>query len=65
MKIDLCVWAVREPEKTKKKLKKDVIFHVCVGGTLKDGELKLGTFVEFTDVIINHTNFYLFLMNGF
>ena len=34
MKIGLCVWAVREPEKIKKKKikKKDnnVIFHVCV-----------------------------------
>jgi hypothetical protein len=34
------------------------------GGTPKDGELKLGTFVELID-IINHTNFYLFLMNSF
>jgi hypothetical protein len=34
------------------------------GGTSKDNELKLGTFVELMD-IINHTNFYLFLVNSF
>jgi hypothetical protein len=64
MKIDLFVRAVREPEKIIK-IKKDnnVIFHVCAG-TPKDGELKLGKFVEPMDVII-HTNFYLFLVNSF
>jgi hypothetical protein len=34
------------------------------GGTPKDGELKLGIFVEPMN-IINYTNFYLFLMNSF
>jgi hypothetical protein len=34
------------------------------GGTPEDGKLKLGTFVEPIDVI-NHTNFYLILMNSF
>jgi hypothetical protein len=68
MKIDLFVRAVREPKKTKKSKKKvqqRYISRICGGGTPKDGELKLGTFVEFMDVI-NHTNFYLFhVMNSF
>jgi hypothetical protein len=34
------------------------------GATPKGGELKLGTFVE-PLYLINHTNFYLFLMNSF
>jgi hypothetical protein len=34
------------------------------GGTPKDGELKLGTFVEPMD-LINRTNLYLCLMNSF
>jgi hypothetical protein len=34
------------------------------GGTPKDGELKLGIFVEPMD-IINHIDFYYFLMNSF
>jgi hypothetical protein len=64
MKVDLCVRAVREPEKSIKK-DNNVIFHVlCEGGTAKGGELKLGTFVEHMD-IINHANFYLCLMNIF
>jgi hypothetical protein len=48
------------------KLKKDnVIFHVRVGAEpLKMASLKLGTFVELMD-LINHTNFYLFLVNSF
>jgi hypothetical protein len=65
MKIDLFVRAVREPEKIIKIRKgQRYISRVCGGGTPKDGELKLGTFVEPMDVI-NHTNFYLFLMNSF
>jgi hypothetical protein len=66
MKIDLFVRAVREPEKIKKNKKgqQRYISRMRGGGTPKDGELKLGTFVEPMD-IINHTNFYLFLMNSF
>jgi hypothetical protein len=65
MKIDLFVRAVREPKKTKiKKGQQRYISRICGGGTPKDGKLKLGTFVELAD-IINHTNFYLFLMNSF
>jgi hypothetical protein len=61
MKIDLFVRAVREP---KRKKRQRYISRICGGGTPKDGELKLRTFVELMDVI-NHTNFYLFLMNSF
>jgi hypothetical protein len=66
MKIDLFVRAVREPEKIIKieKGQQRYISRICGGGTPKDGELKLGAFVELVD-IINHTNFYLFLMNSF
>jgi hypothetical protein len=67
MKIGLFVRAVREPKKIIKKNKKGqqrYISRICGGGTPKDGELKLGAFVELADVI-NHTNFYLFLMNSF
>jgi hypothetical protein len=65
MKIDLFVRAVREPEKIKKKKRTTTLYFTYMrGGTPKDGELKLGTFVEPMD-IINHTNFYLFLMNSF
>jgi hypothetical protein len=67
MKIDLFVRAVREPKKTKLKNKKGqqrYISRICGVGTPKDGELKLGTFVEPMN-IINPTNFYLFLMNSF
>jgi hypothetical protein len=44
---------VREPEKTKNKNKRGqqrYISRICGGGTPKDGELKLGTFVEPMDV---------------
>jgi hypothetical protein len=64
MKIDLFVRAVREPKKIIKMGQQRYISRICGGGTPKDGELKLGTFVELMDVI-NHTNFYLFLMNSF
>jgi succinate dehydrogenase flavin-adding protein (antitoxin of CptAB toxin-antitoxin module) len=68
MKIDLFVRAVHEPKKIIIKIKKrdkDVILHVYAEAEPpKDGELKLGTFVELMD-IINDTNFYLFLMNSF
>jgi hypothetical protein len=67
MKIDLFVRAVREPNKTKNQIKNGLqrfISRICRGGTAKDGELKLGTFVESMD-FINGTNFYLFLMNSF
>jgi hypothetical protein len=68
MKIGLFVRAVREPNKVIKKIYKKgqqrYISRICGRGTPKDGELKLGTFVERMDVI-NHTNFYLFLMNSF
>jgi hypothetical protein len=65
MKIDLFVRAVREPKKIiNKKGQQRYISRICGGGTPKDGELKLGAFVELVDVI-NHTNFYLFLMNSF
>jgi hypothetical protein len=68
VKIDLFVRAVREPKKIIKKIKikrqQRYISRICGGGTPKDGELKLGTFVELVDVI-NRTNFYLFLMNSF
>jgi hypothetical protein len=67
MKIDLFVRAVREPKKiikNKKKKGQRYISRICGGGTPKDGELKLGAFVELVDVI-NHTNLYLFLMNSF
>jgi hypothetical protein len=58
MKIDLFVRAVREPKKIKRKEKgqQRYISRICGGGTPKDGELKLGTFVQLLDVI-NHTNF--------
>jgi hypothetical protein len=47
MKIDLFVRAVREPKKEKnKKGQQRYISRICGGGTPKDGELKLGTFVE-------------------
>jgi hypothetical protein len=50
MKIDLFVRAVREPKKIKKNKNKKgqqrYISRICGGGTPKDGELKLGTFVE-------------------
>jgi hypothetical protein len=67
MKIDLFVRAVREPKKVKNKNKKGqqrYISRICWGGTLEDGKLKLGAFVELADVI-NYINFYLFLMNNF
>jgi hypothetical protein len=66
MKIDLFVRAVREPKKIIKikKGQQRYISRICGGVTPNDGELKLGTFVELADVI-NHTNFYLFLMNSF
>jgi hypothetical protein len=69
MKIELFVRAVREPEKTKnennnKKGQQRYISHMRGGGTPKVDELKLGAFVELADVI-NHANFYLFLMNSF
>jgi hypothetical protein len=68
MKIGLFVRAVREPKKIiknkNKKGQQRYISRICRGGTPKDGELKLGTFVELMDVM-NHTNFYLFLMNSF
>jgi hypothetical protein len=67
MKIDIFVRTVREPKKTIETYKKDnnvIISRVCGGGTPKDGELKLDTFVELVN-IINHTSFYLFLMNSF
>jgi hypothetical protein len=67
MKIDLFVRAVREPKKVKKRKKRKkqrYISRICGGGTPEGGELKLGAFVELAD-IINHTNFYLFLMNSF
>jgi hypothetical protein len=66
MKIDLFVRAVREPKKTKTKIKRGqrYISRICGGGIPKDGELKLGTIVELVN-IINLTNFYLFLMNSF
>jgi hypothetical protein len=66
MKIGLFVRAVREPKKIikNKKGQQRYISRICRGGTPKDGELKLGTFVELMD-IMNHTNFYLFLMNSF
>jgi hypothetical protein len=59
MKIDLFVRAVREPKKIiKNKNKKGTTtyFTYMRGRNPKDGELKLGTFVELVD-IINHTNF--------
>jgi hypothetical protein len=60
MKIDLFVRAVREPEKIKNKKKKKgqqrYTSRICGGGTPKDGELTLGTFVEPMD-IINHSQF--------
>jgi hypothetical protein len=37
---------------------------ICGGGTSKDGDLKLGAFVELMNVM-NQTNFSLFLMNIF
>jgi hypothetical protein len=60
MKIDLFVRAVREPKKfiKIKKGQQRYISRICRGVTPKDGELKLGTFVE-ADVI-NHTNFISF-----
>jgi hypothetical protein len=67
MKIDLFVRAVREPRKIIKVNQKrttTLYFTYMRGGTPKDGKLKLGTFVELIDVM-NHTNFYLFLMNSF
>jgi hypothetical protein len=66
MKIGLFVRAVREPKKIKIKNKgqQRYISRICRGGTPKDGELKLGTFVELMD-LMSHTNFYLFLMNVF
>jgi hypothetical protein len=66
MKIDLFVRAVREPKKIIKikKGQQRYISRICGGRTPKDGELKLGTFVERIN-IINHTKFYLFLMNSF
>jgi hypothetical protein len=66
MKIDLFVRAVREPKKVKNKQKGQHRFISCIcgGGTPENGELKLGAFVELAD-IINHTIFYLFLMNSF
>jgi hypothetical protein len=66
MKIDFSVRAVREPEKIIKikKGQQRYISRICGGVTAKDGELKLGTFVELMN-IISHTNFYLFLMNIF
>jgi hypothetical protein len=67
MKIDLFVWAVREPEtanKIDKKGQQRYTSRMRGGGTPKDGELKLGTFVEPID-FINRTSFYLFLMNSF
>jgi hypothetical protein len=67
MKIDLFVRAVRERKKIikiKNEGQQRYISRICGGGTPKNGELKLGTFVELMD-IINHTSFYLFLMNSF
>jgi hypothetical protein len=68
MKIDLFVRAVRESKKIiKKETKKGqqrYISRIRGCGIPKDGELKLGTFVELMD-LINHTNFYIFLMNSF
>jgi hypothetical protein len=67
MKIEVFVRAVREPKKNKKSNKNEngqqryISRIIMRGGTPKDGELKLGTFVELMD-IMNHTNFYLFLM---
>jgi hypothetical protein len=49
MKIGFFVRAVREPKKiikNKKKGQQRYISRICRGGTPKDGELKLGTFVE-------------------
>jgi hypothetical protein len=66
MKIDLFVRAVRERE-NKKQNKRGLqryISRMRGGGTPKDGELKLGTFVELANVI-NHANFYLFLVYSF
>jgi hypothetical protein len=58
MEIVLFVRTVREAKQTKKKIKigQRYISRICRGGTPKDGELKLGTFVEPMD-FINHTNF--------
>jgi hypothetical protein len=54
MKIDLFVRAVHEPEKNIKKKKNGtttLYFTYMRGGTPKDGELKLDTFVEPMDII--------------
>jgi hypothetical protein len=61
MKMDLFVRAVRERKKVKKinKGQQRYISRICGGGTPKDGDLKLGTFVELMDVI-KHTNFISF-----
>jgi hypothetical protein len=65
MKIDLFFRAVREPKKIKnKKGQQRFIPRICGGGTPEDGELKLDAFVELMD-IMNHSNFYIFLMNSF
>jgi hypothetical protein len=66
MKIDLVVRAVREPKKIikVKNGQQRYISHICGGVTPKDGEVKLGMFVELAD-LINHANFYLFRMNSF
>jgi hypothetical protein len=65
MKIELFFRAVRESTKKMKKGPQRYISRICGGGgTPKDGELKLGTFVEPMN-IINRTNFHLFLMNSF
>jgi hypothetical protein len=66
MKIGLSVPALRESKKIKnnKKGQQCYISRICWGGTPKDGELKLGTFVEPED-FMNDTNFYLLLMNSF
>jgi hypothetical protein len=63
MKIDLFVWVVRDPKKIIKKLKSGQQ-HLCGGGTPKDGELKLGKFVERMD-FVNPIKFHLFLINSF
>jgi hypothetical protein len=43
-------------QKRNKKGQQRYISRICGGGIPKDGELKLGAFVELVDVI-NHTNF--------
>jgi hypothetical protein len=62
MKIELFIRAVCEPKKIETIRTTTLRFTYMRGGrNTEDGELKLGAFVEPVE-IINHTNFYFFLI---